>query len=93
MIIPVKNLKVLRAYSHNIGASSCSPLQLIPGCLQGCKLDAILVLRVQNGNDVFLSVTGTYRPSFFGVSLQTLALLPRWASDAEGTATPASNLH
>ena len=61
------------------------PLLSTPCCLQACKLDAILVLRVQNGNDVFLSVTGTYCPSFFGVSLQTLALLPRWASAVEGT--------
>lgn len=59
-----------------INGGSEGTAQLVAGT-QGCKLDAILVLRVQNGNDVFLSVTGTYRPSFFGVSLQTLALLPR----------------
>ena len=45
--------------------------------VQGCKLDAVLVLRIQNGNDIFLSVTGTYAPSFFGVSLPSLASLPR----------------
>lgn len=44
---------------------------------QDCKLDAVLVLRIQNGNDIFLSVTGSYAPSFFGVSLPSLATLPR----------------
>lgn len=44
---------------------------------QDCKLDAVLVLRIQNGNDIFLSVTGTYAPSFFGISLPSLATLPR----------------
>ena len=50
---------------------------------QGCKLDAVLVLRIQNGNDIFLSVTGTYAPSFFGVSLPSLASLPRCVCRAE----------
>eukprot|EP00884_Botryococcus_braunii_P001968 jgi/Botrbrau1/11772/Bobra.0195s0097.1 len=45
--------------------------------LSGCKLDAILVLRVQGGNDIFCSVVGEYIPSFFGLSLQTLNSLPR----------------
>ncbi|KAK9792500.1 hypothetical protein WJX73_010349 [Symbiochloris irregularis] len=44
---------------------------------QGSKLDAILVLRVQDGNDIFCSVAGSYLPSFFGASLSTLATLPR----------------
>lgn len=44
---------------------------------QDCKLDAVLVLRIQNGNDIFLSVTGSYAPSFFGISLPSLASLPR----------------
>lgn len=33
-------------------------------------LDAILIIRVANGNDMFLSVTGTYQPSCFGLSPQ-----------------------
>lgn len=43
------------------------------------KLDAILVLRVRDGNDIFCSVTGTFRPSFFGLPLAILATLPRSA--------------
>lgn len=43
----------------------------------GRKLDAILVLRVQEGNDIFCSITGTYQPSFFGLPLPLLASLPR----------------
>ena len=46
--------------------------------LQECKLEAILVLRIQDGNDIFVSVAGKYLPSFFGVSLQCLSLLPRY---------------
>lgn len=42
------------------------------------KLDAILVLRVEEGNDIFCSVTGTYQPSFFGLPLTLLAALPRY---------------
>ena len=41
------------------------------------KLDAILVLRVQDGNDIFCSVSGAYAPSFFGLPLALLASLPR----------------
>jgi hypothetical protein len=40
-------------------------------------LDAISVLHVQGGNDIFLSILGSYRPSFFGISLSTLSKLPR----------------
>ena len=47
-------------------------------CEQGRKLDAILVLRVQDGNDIFCSVGGTYLPSFFGLSLATLAPMQRY---------------
>ena len=47
--------------------------------MQGCRLDAILVLRIQGGNDIFCSISGAYAPSFFGVSLPTLAGLPRHA--------------
>lgn len=46
-------------------------------CLQSCKLDGILVLRIQDGNDIFVSVTGRYQPSFYGVSFQCLGSLPR----------------
>ena len=49
---------------------------------QGSKLDAILVLRVQDGNDIFCSVAGSYLPSFFGASLSTLATLSRCAPDS-----------
>ncbi|KAL0027397.1 hypothetical protein WJX79_008379 [Trebouxia sp. C0005] len=42
-----------------------------------CKLEAILVLRIQDGNDIFVSVGGKYHPSFFGVTLQRLSTLPR----------------
>ncbi|DBA87288.1 hypothetical protein WJX77_005794 [Trebouxia sp. C0004] len=42
-----------------------------------CKLEAILVLRIQDGNDIFVSVGGKYHPSFFGVALQRLSTLPR----------------
>ena len=45
--------------------------------MQDCKLEAILVLRIQDGNDIFVSVAGKYHPSFFGVSLQRLSILPR----------------
>jgi len=46
---------------------------------QGCRLDAVLVLRIQGGNDIFCSVSGAYAPSFFGVSLPALAGLSRHA--------------
>lgn len=46
--------------------------------VQDCKLEAILVLRIQDGNDIFVSVGGKYHPSFFGVALQRLSTLPRW---------------
>jgi hypothetical protein len=49
----------------------------------GRKLDAILVLRVEEGNDIFCSVTGTYQPSFFGLPLTLLAALPRCTTLAE----------
>lgn len=43
------------------------------------KLDAILVLRVEDGNDIFCSINGQYLPSFFGLPLTLLAALPRSA--------------
>lgn len=46
--------------------------------MQGCRLDAVLVLRIHGGNDIFCSIVGTYAPSFFGVALPTLAGLPRY---------------
>lgn len=52
---------------------------IIPALLaQGCRLDAVLVLRIQGGNDIFCSIAGAYAPSFFGVALPTLAGLPRY---------------
>ena len=42
-----------------------------------CKLEAIMVLRIQDGNDIFLAASGAYAPSFFGLSLGTLADLQR----------------
>lgn len=44
------------------------------------KLDAILVLRVDEGNDIFCSINGAYLPSFFGLPLNLLAALPRYAA-------------
>ena len=41
------------------------------------KLDAILVLRVDEGNDIFCSINGSYMPSFFGLPVTLLAALPR----------------
>lgn len=55
------------------------PERVSPWVSQDCKLDAVLVLRIQNGNDIFLSVTGCYAPSFFGISLPSLASLPRYS--------------
>lgn len=57
-----------------------------------CKLEAILVLRIQDGNDIFLAASGAYAPSFFGLSLSTLADLPRPLSTAAGCAAAAEGL-
>ena len=46
-------------------------------CVKERKLDAILVLRIQDGNDIFLSISGSYVPSFYGLSLGALAAQPR----------------
>lgn len=54
---------------------------------QDCKLEAILVLRIQDGNDIFVSVAGKYHPSFFGVSLQRLSTLPRPLVPSAGQVT------
>lgn len=45
------------------------------------KLDAILVLRVDEGNDIFCSINGNYMPSFFGLPLTLLAALPRYTNE------------
>lgn len=37
----------------------------------------ILVLHVENGRDIFITVLGEYRPSCFGFSAETLARLPQ----------------
>lgn len=37
----------------------------------------ILVLHVENGRDIFITVLGEYRPSCFGFSVETLARLPQ----------------
>ena len=42
-----------------------------------CSLDCILVLRIEGGNDVFLSLLGRFLPSCFGLGWATLAALPR----------------
>ena len=47
---------------------------------QDQRLDAVLVLRVQGGNDIFCSLSGRYLPSFFGLHPSTLAALPRSAA-------------
>lgn len=52
----------------------------------GGKLDAILVLRVEDGNDIFCSVNGVYLPSFFGLPLNLLAALPRFFTPPYGKA-------
>lgn len=36
----------------------------------------ILVLHVENGRDIFITILGEYRPSCFGFSVETLARLP-----------------
>lgn len=41
-----------------------------------CTLDAILTLHIDGGMDHFLVVNGTFRPSFFGLSMTTLAGAP-----------------
>ena len=48
--------------------------------MQDQRLDAILVLRVKGGNDIFCSLSGSYLPSFFGLTPSTLARLPRSAA-------------
>ena len=45
--------------------------------MQERKLDAILVLRIQDGNDIFLSISGSYVPSFYGLSLSVLSAQSR----------------
>lgn len=40
---------------------------------RACSLDAVLVLRVARGNDMFLAVGGAYRPSWMGLRPRTLA--------------------
>lgn len=37
----------------------------------------ILVLHVENGRDIFITVLGEYRPSCFGFSVETLSRLPQ----------------
>lgn len=37
----------------------------------------ILVLHVENGRDIFITILGEYRPSCFGFSVETLARLPQ----------------
>lgn len=37
----------------------------------------ILVLHVENGRDIFITIMGEYRPSCFGFSVDTLARLPQ----------------
>lgn len=42
------------------------------------KIDLdILVLHVEDGRDIFITVKGEYRPSCFGFSVETLARLPQ----------------
>lgn len=36
----------------------------------------ILVLHVENGRDIFISINGKYKPSCFGFSMLTLMQLP-----------------
>jgi hypothetical protein len=55
-----------------------SELYVFPMLAEGrCKLEAVMVLRIQDGNDIFLAASGAYAPSFFGLSLSTLADLQR----------------
>ena len=58
--------------------------------MQDQRLDAVLVLRVQGGNDIFCSLSGRYLPSFFGVAPATLASLPRCAACAGCLLCPCS---
>jgi len=58
-------------------------------CAEGrCRLEAIMVLRVAGGNDLFFTVSGAYRPSCFGLTLATLSGLPRCGA-AEAGSRPA----
>lgn len=46
------------------------------------KIDNILVLRLENGKDFFIVVSGTYHPTCFGVYLDQLALMTLPVSEA-----------
>lgn len=39
-------------------------------------IDNILVLRLENGKDFFIVISGQYQPTCFGVRLESLALMP-----------------
>ena len=41
------------------------------------KLDAAVILRVEDGNDIFCTIVGNLNPSVFGLSLSTLASMKR----------------
>ena len=59
-------------------------INVVTGLRDG-RLDQILVLRIEGGNDFFISVTGTYVPSGFGLSLEHLAIRPK-----PGSVTPTN---
>ncbi|KAI7883681.1 DNase I-like protein [Lichtheimia hyalospora FSU 10163] len=46
------------------------------------KIDSILVLRLENGKDFFIVVSGAYHPTCFGVYLDQLALMTLPVSEA-----------
>lgn len=47
-----------------------------------CQIDNILVLRLENGKDFFIVVSGKYQPTCFGVNLERLALMTLPISEA-----------
>ena len=61
---------------RSTAALGCTPaLRPMQGALRSAKLRCLL--QVEGGNDIFLSLSGRYLPSCFGLSWPTLAALPR----------------
>lgn len=48
------------------------------------RLETVLILRVEGGNDIFLTLSGSYTPSCFGLGWVTLAALPRRVCSGPG---------
>lgn len=54
-----------------------------------CSLCHLFVVHIANGADHFIAVDGTYRPSFFGLTLGTLATREKAAAKAAAKAEKA----